>query len=53
MKPSATPAADVMPSLMSKIDFRARSRRASRLSLVILPRSQSTRSIEPSAPVTG
>src|SRR3984957_4641375 len=50
MKPSATPAADVMPSLMSRIDFRARSRRASRLSLVMLPRSKSTRSIEPSAP---
>src|SRR5580693_5905750 len=50
MKPSATPAADVMPSLMSKIDFRARSRRASRLTLVMLPR-KSTRSIEPSVPI--
>jgi hypothetical protein len=45
-KPSAMPAADVMPSLMSRIDSRARSRMASRLSLLMAPRSQFMRAVE-------
>src|SRR5689334_14912002 len=50
IKPSAMPAADVMPSLTSRIDARACSRRASRLTLLMLPRTQLTRAIEPPRP---
>src|SRR6266536_1969241 len=53
VKPSVMPAADVMPSLTSRIDARACPRRTSRLTLLMLPAPSAQGSLNHLVPAPG